>query len=124
MEGGVAIAVRLPNARAGVTNDPRRLRSDTDKRSPEGRLFRDLYDSTAAEFPGADGLRIRRIALLRFELEKAREAGTLTLEDAVRVDHAIERRERTLRLALRQRQAEQAAEGLRSKLSSRYRGSP
>ena len=79
-----------------MTNDPRRLSHDCDKRTHAGRLFGDLYDSVAAEFPGADGLRIRQVALLRFELEKAREAGTLPLDDTVRMSHLIERREREL----------------------------
>ena len=117
MEGSAAAVVRSPRVRAHLTNDPRRLNADCDKRSHAGRLFGDIFDSVAADFPGADGLRIRRIALLRFELEKARAAGTLTLEDTVRMDHLIERRERELRLAQqqRQRQAEQPA-GLRDKL--------
>jgi hypothetical protein len=123
MDGSVATVVRSPRNRAHVTNDPRRLASNCDKRTHDGRLFGDLYDSVAAEFPGADGLKVRQVALLRYELEKARAAGTLTLEDVVRVDHAIEKRERALRLALRQRQAEpSSAGGMRATLSRRYGG--
>jgi len=108
MEGSVA-TVRHPAARAGVTNDPRRLSVDCDKRSLAGRLFCDLFDSVAAEFPGADPLKVRAIVLLHFELEKARAAGTLTLEDTVRMSHLIERKERALRLA--QRKARSAQPG-------------
>jgi hypothetical protein len=122
MDGSVAVVVRSPRNRAHVTNDPRRLSADCDKRTHAGRLFGDLFDSVAAEFPGADGLRVRQVALLKFELEKARAAGTLTLEDLVRTSHLIERREKALRLALRQREIERPPDGLRGKLSSRYAG--
>jgi hypothetical protein len=120
VHGGTILAVRPANTRSAVTNDPRRLSADCDKRSFDGRLFCDLYDSVAAEFPGADGSQVRQIALLRFELEKARASGTLTLEDTVRMSHLIERRERALRLTLRQHQTTQPAEGLRDRLGSKY----
>jgi hypothetical protein len=125
-EGAAAVRPRSPRARSHITNDPRRLGPDIDKRTHAGRLFGDLYDSVAAEFPGADGEKIRKIALLRFELEKARTLGTLTLEDTVRLSYLIEISERQLRkalqeqqVALRQQQWEQR-DGLRSKLGSLY----
>ena len=78
-ESTAAVRPRSPRARSHITNDPRRLGPDFDKRT-QG----DLYDSVAAEFPGADGEKIRKIALLRFELEKARTLGTLTLRPSFR----------------------------------------
>ena len=87
-------------------------------------MFCDLYDSVAAEFPLADPGRVRQVALLRFELEKARAAGTLTLEDSVRVHHLIERRENALRLAERRQRLERETGGaheLREHLA-RYEG--
>jgi hypothetical protein len=120
VQRSAAVAARAVNSRASITNDPRRLRADVDKRSVDGRLFCDLYDSIAAEFPGAEGSKVRALALLRFDLEKARAAGTLTLEDAVRVDHLLERREKALRLALQRQRMTEAPEGLRSRLSARY----
>ncbi len=122
MENSVAVVVRSPRNRAHVTNDPRRLAAHVDKRTHDGRMFGDIYDSVAADFPGADGVKVRQIALLRFELEKARAAGTLSLEDTVRVSHLIERRENALRLALRQRQIAKSSEGIRARLATRYQG--
>ena len=123
MHDGVVGAVRRPSqrARAGVTNDPRRLSADMDLRSHAGRRFSDIYDGLAVEFgPNADPERIREVTVLKFELEKAQAAGTATLEDTVRVFNLVTRKEKELRLAkARKRQIEQT-EGLRSKLSSRY----
>jgi hypothetical protein len=121
MEGGVVMAARQPNARAGVTNDPTRLAPDIDKRTHAGRLFRDLFDSVAAEFPGADPARVREVARLKYELERAQAAGTATLEDTVRVYNLISRREKELRAKARRREVERP-EGLRSRLGSKYGG--
>jgi hypothetical protein len=97
-EGVVATLRRpTPRARAGVTNDPRRLNADMDLRSLAGRRFSDIYDGLAAEFPGAVPEKLRELTVLKYELEKAQTAGTLTLEDLVRMSHLIERREKALR---------------------------
>ena len=118
MQSGAIAVARPANTRSSVTNDPRRL-SGVDMRSHAGRLFCDLYDSVAAEFPLADPGRIRQVALLRYELEKARAADTLTLEDSVRVHHLIDRREGSLRLAQqRQRLEQDKGQGLSAYLNS------
>jgi hypothetical protein len=67
-----------------------------------GKRFADIFDALVVEFgPGADQLRVREIAVLKFELEKAQAAGTCSLEDVVRVHNLIARRERELRAGLR-----------------------
>jgi hypothetical protein len=124
MHGGAVLAARPVNTRSAVTNDPKRLSADIDKRSIDGRLFCDLFDSVAAEFPGADSSKVRSLALLKFELERARAAGTLTLEDTVRVHHLIGRHENALRLALRQRAVAQQSTDMRGTLRARYSKAP
>ena len=84
MQNGVVTGRPACN-RSGLTNDPRRLAADVDGRSANGRRFSDLYDLAALEFPGGAPTRIREIALLRYELERAQAAGEATLEDVVRV---------------------------------------
>jgi hypothetical protein len=86
MHDGAVAVVRSPRVRAGVTNEPRRLSADMDLRTHAGRRFSDIYDGLALEFgPGVDPERIREITVLKFELEKAQAAGTLKLEDLVRL---------------------------------------
>jgi len=79
------------------------LSADVDRRSGEQRRFAELYDALAAEFPDGDAVRLREIALLRFQHERAQAAGTCSLEDTVRIYNVIERKERALRAAARQR---------------------
>jgi hypothetical protein len=124
MEGSVVVRARRPASRAHTTNDPRRLAPDVDKRTHAGRMFADFYESVERDFPGADPAKVRDVALLKYEMERARTAGTLTLEDIVRVSHLIDRREQVLRLALRQRAvAQQSSDGgMRSTLAGRYGG--
>jgi len=89
-----------------------------DLRSLAGRRFSDIYDGLAVEFSGADPERIREITVLKFELEKAQAAGSLSLEDLVRMSHLIERREKALRLAQqRQHAAAASAPSLRDHLA-------
>jgi hypothetical protein len=108
MQEGVVATLRrpTPRARAGVTNDPRRLNADMDLRSLAGRRFSDIYDGLAVEFSGADPEKLRELTVLKYELERAQMAGTLTLEDLVRTSHLIERRERALRLAEQRKRLE------------------
>jgi hypothetical protein len=121
MQEGAVATLRRPStrARAGVTNDPRRLSGDMDLRTHAGRRFSDIFDGLAVEFSGADPEKLRELTVLKYELERAQMAGTLTLEDLVRMSHLVERREKALRLALRQRQVERP-EGLRSRLAGKY----
>ena len=101
MQASVA-TVRQPNARADVTNSPRRLSAGTDLRSLDGRRFADIFDGLALEFgPAADPARLREIAVLKFELEKAQASGACSLEDTVRVHNLIGRKEAQLRAARR-----------------------
>src|SRR5271170_1161552 len=97
MQVGAAVATRPVNNRARLTNDPRKLSADTDGRSQDGRRFTDIFDALAAEFPGADAIRLRDLALLRFEHERAQASGLCSLEDTVRIYNVIERKERALR---------------------------
>ncbi len=109
MQEGVVATLRrpTPRARAGVTNDPRRLNADMDLRSLVGRRFSDIYDGLAVEFgPGADPGKLRELTVLKYELERAQMAQTLSLEDLVRVTHLIERREKALRLAEQRKRLE------------------
>jgi hypothetical protein len=96
------------NARAGVTNEPRRLSPNVDMRSVDGRRFTDIYDALSLDHPGADSCKLREVTVLKFELEKAQAAGKCTLEDVVRVHNLINRYEKALRLETR-RKAETAA---------------
>lgn len=120
MQDGIAIMTRPVNARAGVTNEPRRLSADMDLRTHAGRRFSDIYDGLALEFgPGADPERIREMTVLKFQLEEAQSAGTLTLEDTVRVFNLIARKAKELRLAQRRAAAGPPA-ALRDRLAGRY----
>jgi hypothetical protein len=107
-------------ARAGVTNDPRRLNAGMDLRTHAGRRFSDIYDLLAVEFgPGADPEKLRELTMLKYELEKAQAAGTATLEDTVRVFNLAARKAKELRLAkARAREAERPSMSLRDKLEA------
>lgn len=108
MPGSASVATLRPaNARASVTNDPRRLRPDIDMRSNDGRRFADLFDAIVVEHPDAGLARVREIALLKFGLERGQSDGICSLEDVVRISNLISRRERDLRQ--RQRDAQPAA---------------
>jgi hypothetical protein len=123
MEGSLAIGVRHPSARAGSTNDPRRLRSAVDMRSVDGRRFADIYDMLALEFADADPARIRDIAVLRFAAEKALDVGNF--EDVVRLHNTIERKEARLRVMLKAKRLERGSQptvGLRARLQGKYTG--
>jgi hypothetical protein len=115
---------RKPKNRSGVTNDPRRLAADVDGRSATGRRFSDIYDLIALDFPGGAPPKIREIALLRYELEKAQSAGEATLEDVVRVHNLINRYEKALRLETRRKAETAGASPLsfRDKLMARRSG--
>jgi hypothetical protein len=121
MEGSVVVGVRHPSARACSTNEPRRLRSDVDMRSVDGRRFADIFDALTLEFVGANPAPIRDIAVLRFAAEKALAVGNF--EDVVRLHNTIERKESRLRTILKVKRLERGSEppeGLRGKLSARY----
>jgi hypothetical protein len=61
----IAFAERNPaNNRSVISNEPRRLSASVDMRSPDGRLFADCYDILAVEFPDADPLKLREVAVL------------------------------------------------------------
>ncbi len=119
MEGSLAIGVRHPSARAGSTNEPRRLRSDVDMRSVDGRRFADIFDGLVQEF-GADTFpdRLRNIAVLRFAAEKALSVGNF--EDVVRLHNTIERKESRLRAILKVKRLERGSQPLRSQLAGKY----
>ena len=104
----VLTAPRGVNARAGVTNEPRRLSPDVDMRSIPGRRFTDIYDALSLDFPGADSGKLREVTVLKFELERAQAAGECSLEDTVRVHNLINRYHKALRLETK-RKAETAA---------------
>jgi hypothetical protein len=121
-EASLSGRLRHPSARAGSTNEPRRLRADVDMRSPDGRRFADIYDALAFEFADADPTRIRDIAVLRFAAEKALAVGNF--EDVVRLHNTIERKESRLRAILKVKRLERGThspEGLRSRLAWKYR---
>src|SRR5271156_5815077 len=102
MLSGATVVTRRSKLRARVTNTPRRLAADVDLRSPDGRLFADIFDGLAAEVgPGADPARLREVTFLKFELERAHASGACSLEDIVRLHNVIERKERALRAAKR-----------------------
>jgi hypothetical protein len=107
--------------RGRIANEPRRLAPDVDMRSPAGKRFAYLFDLVANDFPGANPIRVRDIAFLKFELEKAQAAGNCSLEDVVRVNNLISRRERDLRATLK-RKAETAPErqSLKQQLDADY----
>jgi hypothetical protein len=96
----VAFAERNPaNNRSVVSNEPRRLSASVDMRSPDGRLFADCYDILAVEFPDADPLKVREVAVLKFAAEKAVASGAW--EDVVRLHNLAARKEAPLRAAKR-----------------------
>ena len=122
MLSGAAVVPRPSKLRARVTNTPRRLAADVDLRSPDGRLFADIFDGLAAEFgPGADPARLREVTFLKFELERAHASGACSLEDIVRLHNVIERKERALRAAKRIA-GSKPAPGLHARLAARYGG--
>jgi hypothetical protein len=97
------LAVDMPRSRPRTdrrpVRDPRRLAPDVDMRSVDGSRFASAYDAVALEFPAADPLRIRDVALLRFAAEKAVAVGAW--EDVVRLHNLIARKEAPLRAAMR-----------------------
>jgi len=125
---GLAIDTPRPRVRNPhgyvPTRDPRRLAPDVDMRSFDGRRFADIFDALTLEFPDAGPERIRDIAVLRFAAEKALDVGAF--EDVVRLHNTIGRKESRLRVILKVKRLERGSqpEGLRSKLSTRYRGAP
>jgi hypothetical protein len=90
--------VERPN-RSVIPNDPRRLAKSVDMRSPDGRLFADCFDNASIEFPDAEPLKVREIALLKFAAEKAVASGAW--EDVVRLHNLAARKEAPLRAAKR-----------------------
>jgi hypothetical protein len=117
----VVFAERNPaNNRSVISNDPRRLSSDVDLRSPDGRLFADCFDQLAVEFPYASPLKLREIAILKFSAEKAVAAGAY--EDIVRLHNLALRKEAPLRAAMRAVRAAPPAVGLRARLQGKYTG--
>jgi hypothetical protein len=96
----IAFAERNPaNNRSVISNEPRRLSASVDMRSPDGRLFADCYDLLAVEFPDADPLKLREVAVLKFAAEKAVASGAW--EDVVRLHNLAARKEAPLRAAMR-----------------------
>ena len=97
---------RSPMLRSRLTNDASLL-PGVDRRTAAGRRYQDIVASVAREFPGAEAVALRELASLKFTLE--REQGAVvsgeqpSLEGIVRLTHAIERKERTLR-AFRRKQ--------------------
>jgi hypothetical protein len=121
MFGGVAeVRMRKQNAASSIANDPRRLSETCDMRSLEGRLFTDCYDAVRVEFPDANPLKLREIAVLKFAAEKAVASGAW--EDVVRLHNLAARKEAPLRAAMRAVKAEQPAVGLRARLQGKYGG--
>lgn len=118
--GATVVTGRHSWNRSELTNEPRRLAPGVDMRSPEGRRFGDIFDLTALEFPGADLSRIRAIAFLKYELERAQGAGKCSLEDVVRVHNLIGRREKELRAQARKAEAAPPSLSLRQKLDLKY----
>jgi len=111
------------NFRASLTNNPRRLSDATSMLSAEGRRFADIFDGLAAEFPGGNPARLRSIALLKYELERAQAVGDCSLDDIVRVSNLIDKRERDLRTAMR-RATSAPSPGLRQRLQAKHGGGP
>ena len=96
-----------------------------DGRSPSAKRYRDFIDALIVEFGAHDPIRLREVALLKLELEKAQTADECSLEDSIRVQNWILRREQQLRAAQRRAASVSSpAQSLRHKLSSRYGGAP
>lgn len=97
--------------RSKLTNDASLL-PGVDRRTREGRRYQDVVASIAREFPGAEPVALRELASLKFTLEREQGAVVFgeqpSLEGIVRLTHAIERKERALRLAKRARRREDA----------------
>jgi hypothetical protein len=91
--------------RGRVANEPRRLAADIDMRSPAISLA---------------PIRVREIAFLRFELEKAQAAGKCSLEDFVRVNNLILRKEKELRAAKRKADEAPERQSLKQQLDADY----
>jgi hypothetical protein len=119
LEQAVAVVSSLPRRRytGRPAHDPRRLAPDVNMHSPDGLKFARIYDVLAMEFPEADPMRLRDLALLRYSAERAVAAGAW--EDVVRLHNAIERKEARLRAKARQREAERPTVGLRAKLEAK-----
>jgi hypothetical protein len=98
-DNSTVITSRHTLSRSAVTNDPRRLSPKADMRTLAGRRFADIYDQLASELPGADPARLREIALLKFDHEKAQASGLCSLEDTVRVHNLVSRLTRDIRTA-------------------------
>jgi hypothetical protein len=80
--------------------DPRRL-LNVDMRSGRGRRYRDIVELLIAEFPGADAVRLRELASLKYGLEQIQGlmvGGDVSAADnVVRLANLVSRRERDLR---------------------------
>jgi hypothetical protein len=124
LEQAVTVVSSLPRRRytGRPAHDPRRLAPDVSMHSPDGLKFARIYDALAMEFPDADPMRLRDLALLRYSAERAVAAGAW--EDVVRLHNAIERKEGRLRAAMRAVKAAPPAVGLRARLQGKHGGAP
>jgi hypothetical protein len=90
-----------------VTNDP--LYAGIDRRSRVGRRFTDLVEAALVEFGSHDLDKIRALASLRVSLEQAQHevlsGDAAVREDLVRLSNLVAKREKELRLAMRQHDA-------------------
>jgi hypothetical protein len=119
-EGGAVTVSRKAPARSSIFNDPRRLARKVDSRSLDGRLYIDLYDALRRDYPDADPVKVRDVAVLKLASEKAVALGAW--EDVVRLQNLAGRKEASLKAA--QRVATVAAgrspDGMRGTLRARY----
>ncbi len=119
-------AVRHPRARSRITNNVRESLVGVDGRSERARRYRDLLEGLIVEFGPHEPDKLRALAAMKLSLEATQAAvingDVLRSEDLVRLANVISRREQELRARARRHQAEQPAEGMRAKLSSRYAG--
>jgi hypothetical protein len=126
MFDGASTGERSPSMRAKLTNNFRKSPAGVDGRSERGRRWRDVLEGLVATYGPGEPDKLRELAAMKLSLEATQAAvvrgDVLRAEDLVRLANVISRREKELGAKQRQRQAEQPAEGMRSKLSTRYAG--
>ena len=122
----VSSVERHPQGRSRITNRICSSPLGLDGRSERGRRWRDLLDQALATYGSSEPDKLRELATLKLSLEATQAAvingDILRSEDLIRLANAISRIEKVLGAKQRQRQAEQPAEGMRAKLTTRYAG--
>jgi hypothetical protein len=112
--------------RSATANDPLSL-PGVSACSKDGRRFREIAEALVADYGDVDPFIVRELAGLKLMLERQHEeilrGDRQSLEDLVRLSNVVERKEKALRLRVRQRPAPKL-DALRDRLDVIRPGAP